>query len=87
MNQRQAPRHPQMDYALPRADDLPFFDVTYSPTPYTTNPLAVKGAAEAAVVGAPSAIANAVVDALRPFGVRHFDGAATPERIWQAMRG
>ena len=76
-----------MDYALPRADDLPFFDVTYSPTPCTTNPLAVKGAAEAAVVGAPSAIANAVVDALRPFGVRHFDGAATPERIWRAMRG
>lgn len=76
-----------MDYAMPRADDLPFFDVTYNPTPCTTNPLGVKGAAEAAVVGAPSAIANAVVDALRPFGVRHFDGAATPERIWRAMRG
>ncbi len=76
-----------MDYALPRADDLPFFDVTYSPTRCTTNPLGVKGAAEAAVVGAPSAIANAVVDALRPFGVRHFDGAATPERIWRAMQG
>jgi carbon-monoxide dehydrogenase large subunit len=75
-----------MDYAMPRADDLPFFDVTYNPTPCTTNPLGVKGAAEAAVVGAPSAIANAVVDALRPFGVRHFDGAATPERIWRAMR-
>ena len=76
-----------MDYAMPRADDLPFFDVTYSPTRCTTNPLGVKGAAEAAVVGAPSAIANAVVDALWPFGVRHFDGAATPERIWRAMRG
>lgn len=76
-----------MDYAMPRADDLPFFDVTYKPTPCTTNPLGVKGAAEAGVVGAPSAIANAVVDALRPFGVRHFDGAATPERIWRAMRG
>lgn len=76
-----------MDYAIPRADDLPFFNVTYNPTPCTTNPLGVKGAAEAAVVGTPSAIANAVVDALQPFGVRNFDGAATPERIWQAMRG
>ena len=70
----------------PRAGDLPFFDVTFNPTPCTTNPLGVKGAAEAAVVGAPAAIANAVVDALWPFGVRHFDGAATPERIWRAMR-
>lgn len=75
-----------LDYALPRADDLPFLDVNYLPTPCRTNPLGVKGAAEAAVVGAPAALANAVVDALWPFGVRHFDGAATPERIWSAMR-
>lgn len=76
-----------MDYAIPRADNVPFLDVTCLPTRCTTNPLGVKGAAEAAVVGAPSAIANAVVDALSPFGVRHFDGAATPERIWRAMQG
>lgn len=76
-----------MDYAMPRAGDLPFFDVTFRSTPCTTNPLGVKGAAEAAVVGAPAAIANAVVDALGPFGIRHFDGAATPERIWRAMHG
>ena len=76
-----------LDYAMPRADDLPFFNVTHNPTRCTTNPLGVKGAAEAAVVGAPAAIANAVVDALWPYGVRHFDGAATPERIWKAMRG
>lgn len=76
-----------MDYAMPRADDLPFLDVSYLPTRCTTNPLGVKGAAEASVVGAPAAIANAVVDALWPFGVRHFDGAATPDRVWKALRG
>ncbi len=75
-----------LDYPMPRADDVPFLDVNYLATRCTTNPLGVKGAAEAAVVGAPAAIANAVVDALWPLGVRHFDGAATPERIWQVMR-
>ncbi|MEM7744094.1 MAG: xanthine dehydrogenase family protein molybdopterin-binding subunit [Pseudomonadota bacterium] len=76
-----------MDYALPRADDLPFIDTNYLPTPCTTNPLGVKGAGEAAIVGAPAAIANAVVDALWSLGVRHFDGAASPERIWRAIKG
>ena len=74
-----------MDYALPRAVDLPFFGVGLNPTRCTTNPLGVKGAAEAACVGAPSAIANAIVDALWPLGVRSFDGAATPYRVWHAI--
>ncbi|MGD1924474.1 MAG: hypothetical protein ACFB03_09805 [Paracoccaceae bacterium] len=76
-----------MDYAMPRADDLPSLDVSYLRTRCTTNPLGVKGAAEASVVGAPAALANAVVEALWPYGARQFDGAATPERIWKALQG
>ena len=75
-----------MDYALPRADDLPSFDLSFNGTPCTTNPLGVKGAGEAGAVGAFPAIANAILDALAPFGVTGFDGPATPHRIWRAMR-
>ena len=75
-----------MDYAMPRADDLPPFDVAFHPTRCTTNPLGVKGAAEAACVGAPSAIVNAVIDALWPLGVRNFSGAATPDKVWRAIQ-
>lgn len=76
-----------MDYAMPRADDLPSYDHAFNPTRCTTNPLGVKGCGEAGVVAGPPAIANAVVDALAPFGVTRFHGAATPERVWRAMRG
>ena len=75
-----------MDYALPRADDLPSFDLSFNGTPCTTNPLGVKGAGEAGAVGAFPAIANAILDALAPFGVTGFEGPATPHRIWRAMR-
>jgi carbon-monoxide dehydrogenase large subunit len=75
-----------MDYALPRADDLPSYDLSFNGTPCTTNPLGVKGAGEAGAVGAFPAIANAILDALAPFGVTGFDGPATPFRIWRAMR-
>ena len=75
-----------MDYALPRADDLPSFDVGFNGTPCTTNPLGVKGCGEAGAIAAFPAIANAVVDALAPLGVTSFDGPATPARIWQAMQ-
>lgn len=75
-----------MDYALPRAADLPSFDLSFNGTPCTTNPLGVKGAGEAGAVGGFPAIANAVLDALAPFGVTGFDGPATPFRIWRAMR-
>ncbi len=74
-----------MDYALPRADDLIQFSVAFNPTRCLTNPLGVKGCGEAGASAAPPAIANAIVDALKPFGVRHFDGVATPERIWEIM--
>ena len=76
-----------MDYALPRADDLPSFSVEFNPTRCTTNPLGVKGCGEAGAGAAPPAIANAILDALAPLGVDRFDGPANPYRIWQAIRG
>jgi carbon-monoxide dehydrogenase large subunit len=75
-----------MDYALPRADDLPSFDLGFNGTPCTTNPLGVKGCGEAGAIAAFPAIANAILDALAPLGVKDFDGPATPHHIWQAMR-
>jgi carbon-monoxide dehydrogenase large subunit len=74
-----------MDYAMPRADDVLSYDLAFNPTRCTTNPLGVKGCGEAGVVAGPPAIANAIVDALTPFGVTHFDGVATPERVWRAI--
>ena len=75
-----------MDYCLPRADDLPEIELHLFEVPCTTNPLGVKGAGEAGAIGAPPAIMNALVDALRPLGVTHIDMPATPERVWQAIR-
>jgi carbon-monoxide dehydrogenase large subunit len=76
-----------MDYAMPRADDLPSFDLGFNNTRCTTNPLGVKGCGEAGAIAAFPAIANAIVDALAPYGVTNFDGPATPNRIWQAIAG
>lgn len=75
-----------MDYALPRADDFPPFDLAFNPSPCTTNPMGVKGAGEAGAVALFPAIGNAIMDALAPLGVPNFDGPATPGRIWQAMQ-
>ena len=75
-----------MDYALPRADDVPSFHLDFNGTRCTTNPLGVKGCGEAGAVAMLPAIGNAIVDALAPFGVTRFDGPATPFRVWQAMR-
>jgi aerobic carbon-monoxide dehydrogenase large subunit len=76
-----------MDYAVPHADDLPSFvtDETVTPTP--RNPMGAKGIGEAATIGATPAIVNAVVDSLRPFGVRHLDMPLRPARVWQALAG
>jgi aerobic carbon-monoxide dehydrogenase large subunit len=74
-----------MDYPLPRADDLPSFDLGFNPTRCTTNPLGVKGCGEAGAIAAFPAIANAILDALAPLGVKGFDGPATPTRVWQAI--
>ena len=76
-----------MDYALPRAGDLGDIAVESHPVPTATNPIGVKGAGEAGCVGALPAVANALVDALSEFGVRHIEMPATPERIWRAMTG
>ncbi|MGE5774427.1 MAG: xanthine dehydrogenase family protein molybdopterin-binding subunit, partial [Hyphomicrobiales bacterium] len=76
-----------MDYAMPHAHDLCGMEVESNPVPTKTNPLGVKGAGEAGCVGALPAVANALVDALSEFGVKHIEMPATPERIWQAMRG
>ncbi len=75
-----------MDYAVPRADDMPDVDLTFNEVPCTTNPLGVKGCGEAGAVGAFPAVTNAVVDALKPYGVTRFDGPATPETVWRHMR-
>jgi carbon-monoxide dehydrogenase large subunit len=75
-----------MDYPLPRAEQLPSFDLGFNPTRCTTNPLGVKGCGEAGAIAAFPAIANAILDALAPLGVKGFDGPATPARIWQAIQ-
>ena len=77
-----------VDYGLPRAGDVPFFDLTYNENwPCRNNPLGIKGAGEAGAIGAPPAVINAVVDALSPYGVVHMDMPATPEKVWRAIRG
>jgi carbon-monoxide dehydrogenase large subunit len=76
-----------MDYAMPRADDLPSFSFATRNVPCKANPLGVKGAGEAGAVGAPPALINAIVDALHHKGVRHIDMPATPKRVWEALHG
>ena len=75
-----------MDYAMPHAHNLSDIEVESNPVPTTTNPLGTKGAGEAGNVGALPAVANAVVDALSEFGVKHIEMPATPERVWRAMQ-
>ena len=72
-----------MDYAMPRADNLPSFDIDYAPTNPPDNPLGVKGCGEAGAIGAPPAVINAISNAL---GVRHIDMPATPEAVWRAAQ-
>lgn len=75
-----------MDYTMPRADDLPSFQVDMHGTPCTHNPLGVKGCGEAGAIGAPPAVMNALLDALGPLGVAQMDMPATPYRVWQAIQ-
>jgi len=77
-----------MDYAMPRAADLPLhYELDFIDVPAKTNPLGVKGVGEAGCVGAPPAVILAILDALRPLGVEHLDMPATPHRVWQAIKG
>jgi carbon-monoxide dehydrogenase large subunit len=73
------------DYAMPRADNLPHFALSTHVTLCAHNPLGVKGCGEAGAIGAPAAISNAIVDALKPMGVRHVEMPATPEKLWRAI--
>jgi carbon-monoxide dehydrogenase large subunit len=75
-----------MDYAMPHAHNLSNIEVESNPVPTKTNPLGTKGAGEAGNVGALPAVANAVVDALSEFGIKHIEMPATPERIWRALQ-
>ena len=76
-----------MDYAMPRADETPFFEIVTSGVPTGRNPLGVKGAGEAGTVGAVACVTSALVDALSPIGILHVPMPATPERLWRAIRG
>jgi carbon-monoxide dehydrogenase large subunit len=75
-----------MDYVMPRADLLPPFKTEISEVPSTTNPLGMRGGSEGGITPGLAAVANAIVDALAPFGVEHIELPATPERIWGAIR-
>jgi carbon-monoxide dehydrogenase large subunit len=75
-----------MDYALPRAEDVPSFELAFHSVPAKTNPLGVKGCGEAGITAAPAAVVNAVLDALASHGVTHLDMPLTPERVWRSLQ-
>jgi carbon-monoxide dehydrogenase large subunit len=75
-----------LDYAMPRADLLPAFDTEISEVPSTTNPLGMRGGSEGGITPGLAAVANALVDALAEFDVKHIELPATPERVWNAIR-
>lgn len=74
-----------MDYAMPRAADLPFFSFASQGSPTATNPVGAKGCGEAGCAGSLPSVMNALVDALSPYGVRHVDMPATPQAIWRMI--
>jgi carbon-monoxide dehydrogenase large subunit len=76
-----------MDYAVPKADDLPSFDNDHTRTLSPRTTLGVKGIGESATIGSTPAIANAVLDALRPLGITHLDIPLTPRKVWAAIHG
>lgn len=76
-----------MDYAIPKADDLPSFEIDRTTTPCPDNPLGVKGAGEAGTIASTACIANAVIDALAHLGVKDLQMPFTPQRVWNALHG
>jgi aerobic carbon-monoxide dehydrogenase large subunit len=74
------------DYAIPKARDFPLFETHHTTTPTPINPLGAKGIGEAPTIGATPTIANAVIDALEPWGITHLDIPLTPEKIWNAIQ-
>ncbi|WP_315705305.1 MULTISPECIES: xanthine dehydrogenase family protein molybdopterin-binding subunit [unclassified Bradyrhizobium] len=75
-----------MDYALPRASDIPMMAVGDHPVPAKTNPLGTKGCGEAGCAGSLSTVVNAVIDALSEYGVKHLDMPLTAEKVWRAIQ-
>ena len=76
-----------MDYCMPRADNFPFFDAEFAEIPCTTHPLGIRPAGEGGTTPALGVTMNAVVDALKDYGVTHMDMPATPEKVWRAIQG
>jgi carbon-monoxide dehydrogenase large subunit len=76
-----------MDYLIPTALEVPDWETGFTVTPSPHHPIGAKGVGESATVGSPPAIVNAVIDALKPYGVRHADMPLTPSRVWDAMNG
>lgn len=75
-----------MDYAVPTAEAMPRMNIGHTVTPSPRTPLALKGVGEAGTIGSVPAVANAVLDALAPLGIRHIDLPLTPLRVWTAMQ-
>ena len=75
-----------MDYAIPKASNMPWIESSHTETPSPVNPLGVKGVGEAGTIGCSPAVVNSVVDALSPLGVRHIDMPMTPEKIWKLVQ-
>jgi carbon-monoxide dehydrogenase large subunit len=76
-----------LDYAVPKASNLPSFDTERTITPCPHNPLGVKGVGEAGAIASPATIVNAVMDALKPYGVKHLDMPLRAEKVWKAIHG
>jgi aerobic carbon-monoxide dehydrogenase large subunit len=74
-----------MDYALPKASRLPTFELDETVTPSPVNPIGVKGVGEAGAIASTAAVANAVIDALSPLGIRHLDMPYTSQKVWSAI--
>ena len=75
-----------LDYALPRASWLPNFELDETVTPSPVNPIGVKGVGEAGAIASTAAVANAVIDALSPLGIRHLDMPFTAQNVWRAIQ-
>ena len=76
-----------LDYALPRASYFPKIELDETVTPSPVNPIGVKGVGEAGAIASTAAVANAVVDALSPLGIRHLDMPYTAQTVWRAIQG
>lgn len=76
-----------MDYAVPKAHMVPYYEVDRTETPTPVNPMGLKGAGETGTIAATPAVVNAVIDALSPYGITHLDMPLTPERVWEAIHG